>query len=49
MEALATTEGFSNQTPLFPMSESDRERLVRLETQVLAYDKRIARLEKVIM
>lgn len=49
MEAPATTEGPSNQTPLFPMSESDRERLVRLETQGKAYDKRLARIEKILM
>lgn len=49
MERPDTSNDLSNQTPLFPMSESDRERLVRLETEGIAYDKRIARLEKALM
>jgi len=49
MEILDTRNDLSNQTPLFPMSDKDRERLVRLETEGIANEKRIARLEKILM
>lgn len=48
METPDTKTGLIDQ-PLFPMSETDRERLVRLETEGKAYEKRIARLEKLVM